>query len=124
MNAPRKDDQEQREDAAIGRTFRVWAEEMLDKFKFHLVITLLASLAGWGSREMHFISAQQPQFITAEEAHEIINGNKQLHRDMVEVKVTSQAIVDSLPEQERLRAKGLIADRMAVVHLADERTSQ
>lgn len=110
--------QEDKDDAALGRTVRSWGSEVLDKFKVHIALALLASLLGWGGREATHLQTAQ---VTPEEVRSMVAGIRQIHQDLVEVKVETQAVVDSLPQAERDRAKGLIADRMAVLRLADER---
>lgn len=122
MNAPKKESPES-EDAALGRSLKGWANEVLEKFRIHIFLTLIAALLGLGSRE--YIRDQQPTpSAPSVDLHALFTEMHQVHRDMVEVKVMSQAIVDSLPENERVKAKGLIADRMAVLRLADERMAQ
>jgi hypothetical protein len=80
--------------------------------------TWIGVVGGTGIVGLHLLSGTTSA--RPEDMRQLVAGMAKLNRGMTEVKITTKALVDSMPPQQRDRAKALIADRMAVLHIVDQ----
>ena len=107
---PRHDGQEAKLEKTIGTIVITGAKNLVHDWKFW-ASTMTAS-------GILFIRASGPVVPPATDMAQLMAAVKQLRGYVLTVKVQTQAIVDSLPNQQREQAKRLIADRMTVLNLA------
>ena len=101
------------------------AENMVAKFlKSKAGIAVIALvMGGGGTAGLKAWLLDQPAQATQLE-QELRDFRREVKRDLCELKVKQQAMVDVLPEPQRNRVNSLIADRMAVLALASSQPTR
>jgi len=122
--APENDQhqQEEAEDAAVGKSVRLLLDRFLSQFKLPIFLGLLITGGGWLGREMVRPGLVQasPSIADVQQLQHIGAQLDKMTKVLVEVQVSQRAILNSLPDAQRRAAQKAIANSMADLRLQQD----
>lgn len=105
-------DEEAKRDQVVGHWFTTGMDWFVDKYKYHILGTLLATFGIWGGRAIMGLR-QAPMPDPPSVLGQISADMKELLADNRKTQVEISAMIDSEPPSQREKTKALIFDRMA-----------
>jgi hypothetical protein len=108
-----REDEEEANDRALGRGFRVLLGDVVDKFKVPIILTLIL---GWGGRELaHIPWPGQGADLTviSKKLDKVIKLEQRSQ-------LTTKAIISSMPAEQRHKAEALLASSLADLSMSKD----